>query len=189
MGSLSPISSGGGGGDYVLVDTQVASGAGITLDFINLTGYDSFEFVLLNVVPLNPRKMWVMLSQDNGATWPQVSDTSWVAAATIGTTGFSYDGGDWTLGFIQATKWTIMGGADFGISGTFNLFNAQSLTTYKLLMGDFTYYDDTTQVITRDTFGGAWANNYNPINGVRFQFDDNAPGLIESGSIKCYGRT
>ena len=178
--------AGGGAGQWDYVSTTTAS-TSATLDWTGLTAANSYKLVLDMILPdTNTTKLYLRVSDDNGATWEAGTDYSYVHRRWT-TTGQSNLFNSANASEIRMTENSGVSTHGDGISGEIILHNinvsGEMMYLFHSTVG--TYGSQTeTQV---DVGGGMTSdqsgNQINEIDGVSLLFDS---GNILSGSVYLY---
>jgi hypothetical protein len=180
---------GGGGGSWVLIQTQTASSSA-TIDFTSgiTSTYDAFAVVLSGVVPATDAVNILMLSSANsGSTWRGSGNYAWNStmtrgvdhkylAGTSGQTSFQLNGGYTTNGKLSNS-------VEYAFDAVMFLHDLASATKYAKYMIDATYYDNGADYSWRVAGAGLFFHT-SATNGLRFQMSS---GNIASGTFSLYG--
>lgn len=180
------------------VDTQIAASGGslkfietidlsndATADFVLPSGYDSFVFELMNVVPsFDPSNLLVRTSTDGGSTFDSVASDYAYAM-----TGYSADAtnsvsGDTANGSIQLNS-SAIGGAtgEDGLTGTVRVAGAH-LAMKTIVSWTVGYIDgNPSKVITHNSGSGVRLSSAD-VDAIQFLFNT---GNLESGTITLWG--
>lgn len=173
--------SGGGSGSLVLLEQHTASNSP-SLDFTGSISstYDEYEIHLINIFPVTDgARIGMRVSTDGGSIYVSTSSYSWSAFAVA----FNATGAN---GSTSATALNFCAGQDngttFGFNAVVKLFDPQSSTAYKQVVGKGTGASSTLQRL-------AWFINgaYESTTAVTdFQIRaDN--GNLASGIVRVYG--
>ena len=157
-----------------LLSTQTASSsAALTFNSLISSTYDSYEFVLINLVPATDAQPLLMeVSTDNGATWLNTNYQWRQVLFLTSSIGYNSNGSDssFQIGYAQSNT-TLYN------SGRLTLRSPASGCNFSCdLMG---YYSPTYFGVT-----GSGSHSTANINAVRFKY---ASGNIASGTIRVYG--
>lgn len=165
----------------VLLASQTASNVAV-LDFTDLVGYYSYEFVMTNVSPVaGSAGLYLEVSEDNGSTFMTGgSDYRWCAIGCnqSGASGVANSAASSAF-LIQST---VHNSGSIGVTGTLWMNDLADNSIAR-----FAYYNicgfDGAGLFGSTTGAGAMSS-VQPISAVRFLFDT---GNIAFGTIKCYG--
>lgn len=171
------------GGLHLLEQHTASSSA--TLDFTTFTSttYDEYIFEFISVVPAtDSTDFYIRMSTDGGATF----DTG----ANYGTTLFAHAvAGTANSGNNADTKIMIRNSGEIsnsaargGVNGELRLFDPLGTTSYKRVIGNFTYWNSSS-FASKATLGAIYSST-SAVNAIRFFFSS---GNITSGTIRVYG--
>jgi len=180
-----PSVGGGGGGGLVLLEQHAASSSA-SLDFTSWysSAYDDYLVRFIGILPATDgANLYLKVSTDGGSTW-SAANYAWalMGYGTGGTQANANQGGDSASGILlmgNMENTTSTGGG----SGELSLFNPGSATRAKA-MTYFTNFRAADGAWYRWVGGGAWKDDTNDINGLRFIYDS---GNIAEGTIRIYG--
>lgn len=168
----------------VLLATGTAANSS-SLDFTNLTGFNSYLFVVESLVPAtNNTDLWLRISQDNGATFQAGAGIYHYCAAQAPEAGplgvIAQSAGDTKIlvaGNISSTASRSLG-ADISVGAL------DSATVFKNFRWAGGYFNSGASYLGV-WGGGAYLADAGAINAIRFLMSS---GNISTGTIKCYGR-
>jgi hypothetical protein len=167
----------------VLLATAIASSSS-SLDFTGLTGFESYEFIVENLVPATHAVLLqTVISQDNGSTWKTAAGNyryvGWTADSA-GTYGVLGSNGTTAINLQNV----VNSNTNAGVSGKVLWPNLGSTVKYKEPIYQFSSFNENGGYWNTTIGGGVYIGDTNAVNGVRFFFSS---GNIFSGTIKCYG--
>ncbi len=165
----------------VLLATATASSSA-SLDFVNLTGFENYLFVLEDVLPAtNSANLRWMASTNNGSSYDNGANTYryqfWTYDDAAGS-GFVTSGGATLVNMSGG----LSNGSQVGASGTIMFHNLGSTTSHKMSTQNTNQFQ--TAFVTYVGGGTYTGNSAAAVNAIRFNFSS---GNIASGTIKCYG--
>ena len=181
--------SGGGGGEWTLIQTQTAS-ASSTISFTSGldSTYDEYCFKFINIHADVSNKLFQFNgSSDSGSNYNVTKTTSYFRAYHSETdySGLGYDsGGD----LAQGTGFQVLNGDGLGIdndqstSGYLYLYNPADTTFVKHFMSVFN--NMTPDDYLQNTFVAGYFNTTSAVDAIQFKMSSDN---IDSGTISLYG--
>jgi hypothetical protein len=179
---------GGGGGDFVLIDSKTASSSA-TLDFTSdiTSTYDIYQLEIVDLVPAtNGVDINLVVSVNNGSTYDTTSghyqwaSWRWIfnAAASAGSAS------DTKITLGSGTAELQNNAALAGLGGTYKIFNPLNGSASTRIVGSAGFINATPEDV-----GVSQAGNYNQAAAVNAFRILASSGNLASGVVRLYGLT
>lgn len=174
--------SGGGGGGLVLLEQHTASSSA-SLDFTTFISstYDSYVFVLVDVLPAtSTADLWVRMGTGGGPTFDTGSNYTWahVQHSQVPTNTPLGLGGDSKIKLAHS----LSNASTSGVSGEGKIFSPQSTTVHKRITAHLANVDSSGNFVDVSDAGQYLSTT--ALTGIQFLMSS---GDIASGTIRIYG--
>ena len=168
---------------FIFIEEKTASSSA-QLDFTDLTDFDSYFFILKNVVPAtNAVSLQLRVSDDNGSTFKSgASDYKWAVQGVEDASG-TVALGDNADSEIELTASNMSNSSTDGWSGTILLINPKDTSNNFFSECTGNYLNSAASRLTHVRGGGSYRATA-AIDAARIRFSS---GNISTGSIKVYG--
>jgi hypothetical protein len=173
--------------DFVLLATSdiTSSTASASFDGYFSSTYKNYFITFSQIKTVSNAYLWLRVRQSNAdltASCNLIANYSYYNTDTSG--GQSYTGqigaSHFRLGHDSTSSTN-----DATRNGFFYIFNPLSSSgSYKMILGETVYFDNTASRIYNETFSGLYTGNTNALSGITFLA---STGNISLGNFKLYG--